>query len=330
MFNFKENISLAVNGLRSNKMRALLTMLGIIIGISSVITIVTVGDSMTKSITDVFNDMGANSVQLYIIDRPDENGNTNWSRPYQAEDYISDEMIDQFLEAFGDRIACWAVSESVGPGQAINGHNKADGRIQGVNANALGINNIDIIAGHDLNEREVSGMAAMMGAGSVTTNVFIPMGVAKDMIRDTDSVTNVTDGYYAMQIKGNEKVTDSKAFTEEIDNYFNNKLYRSNKYVMVRAESMDSMIGEMTSSLDMIKLAISIIAAISLLVGGIGVILGTTLGRLGSTLLGAPGWPSVSIVLIAVGFSMGIGVFFGYYPANKAAKLDPIEALRYE
>ena len=62
----------------------------------------------------------------------------------------------------------------------------------------------------------------------------------------------------------------------------------------------------------------------------IGVILGTTLGRLGSTLLGAPGWPSVSIVLIAVGFSMGIGVFFGYYPANKAAKLDPIEALRYE
>ncbi len=430
MFNFKENISLAVNGLRSNKMRALLTMLGIIIGISSVITIVTVGDSMTKSITDVFNDMGANSVQLYIIDRPDENGNTNWSRPYQAEDYISDEMIDQFLEAFGDRVACWAVSENVGPGQAINGHNKADGRIQGVNANALGINNIDIIAGHDLNEREVSGeksvavisdkfvedlfpglpvhqalgkeiklqlsqgtytftvvgvyqyevsgMAAMMGAGSVTTNVFIPMGVAKDMIRDTDSVTSVYDGYYAMQIKGNETVTDSKAFTEEIDNYFNNKLYRSNKYVMVRAESMDSMIGEMTSSLDMIKLAISIIAAISLLVGGIGVmnimlvsvtertreigtrkalgakniairvqfivesmiiclfggvigvILGTTLGRLGSTLLGAPGWPSVSIVLIAVGFSMGIGVFFGYYPANKAAKLDPIEALRYE
>ena len=64
--------------------------------------------------------------------------------------------------------------------------------------------------------------------------------------------------------------------------------------------------------------------------GVIGVILGTTLGRLGSTLLGAPGWPSVTIVLIAVSFSMGIGVFFGYYPANKAAKLDPIEALRYE
>lgn len=69
---------------------------------------------------------------------------------------------------------------------------------------------------------------------------------------------------------------------------------------------------------------------ICLIGGAIGVLLGTTLGRLGSVALGAPGWPSLSIVLVAVAFSMGIGVFFGYYPANKAAKLDPIEALRYE
>ena len=141
---------------------------------------------------------------------------------------------------------------------------------------------------------------------------------------------------------------------------------------------MDSMIGSMTSIMSTVSLAIGVIAAISLLVGGIGVMnimlvsvtertreigtrkalgakntairiqfivesmiicliggilgvaLGTTLGRVGSTLLGAPGWPTLSIVLIAVGFSMAIGVFFGYYPANKAAKLDPIEALRYE
>ena len=141
---------------------------------------------------------------------------------------------------------------------------------------------------------------------------------------------------------------------------------------------MESMISQMNTMLGTISLAISVIAAISLLVGGIGVmnimlvsvtertreigvrkalgapdsairaqfivesiiicviggifgiILGETLGYIGGLLLKQTASPSLSTIVLAVGFSMAIGVFFGYYPANKAAKLDPIDALRYE
>ena len=72
-------------------------------------------------------------------------------------------------------------------------------------------------------------------------------------------------------------------------------------------------------------------SAIITLIGGIlGVIFGLLLGFLGSSLLGYPGSADIIDILVAVGTSILIGVFFGYYPANKAAKLDPIESLRYE
>ncbi|MCI8650233.1 MAG: FtsX-like permease family protein [Anaerotruncus sp.] len=427
MFNLKENILLAINGLRSNKMRALLTMLGIIIGISSVITIVTIGDSLTRSITDVFNDLGANSISLRLNDKPDEYGNIDWSRPWGEEDMITQEMIDQYMEVFGDRVKAWAVSESAGSGQVLNGRREARCNVIGVNANALGIQNVDVVAGHDLQERDVSGnkrvavvsdkmvndlfpdtglqealgkevrvrmsqgtftfmivgvyhfevSGVMAGAvGDTSSNLFVPVGVAKDIQRVSND--DIREGYYYLQIRGNDNVTDSRAFAQETEDFFNKRFYRGNRYVGTVAYSMDSEIDMMTQMLGTMKLAISVIAAISLLVGGIGVMnimlvsvtertreigtrkalgaknlairiqfivesmiicmfggiigvtLGTVLGRVGSMLLQAPGWPSISIVVIAVGFSMAIGVFFGYYPANKAAKLDPIEALRYE
>ena len=67
------------------------------------------------------------------------------------------------------------------------------------------------------------------------------------------------------------------------------------------------------------------------LVGGVlGIILGVSLGALGAHLLGYSASASIPVILVSVLFSASIGIFFGYYPANKAAKLDPIEALRYE
>ena len=423
-----ENISLAVAGLRANKMRALLTMLGIIIGIGSVITIVTVGDAMTNSVTAVFNDMGANSFQLFLSDKPDENGALNYNRSYEAEDYLNDDILSLYPERFADEIENWAVTVNAGNGRAQVGRRQTDAWVYGVNADALGIQNITPIAGHDLNDREVSGekyvavvskgmleklmpgvspqqalgqeikvrltaglytfnvvgvydyqISGMMAsmAGDTSRQMFIPVGVAKQIAKDGGAEAKNVDGYYAVQVKAKAGV-DVQDFADRSTEYINRSFYRDNKYVKIESQNMDSMIGQMTATLGTMKMAVSVIAAISLLVGGIGVmnimlvsvtertreigtrkalgaknsairvqyivesmiicliggvigvLLGTTLGRLGSVVLGAPSWPSPVVVLVAVTFSMAIGVFFGYYPANKAAKLDPIEALRYE
>lgn len=80
-----------------------------------------------------------------------------------------------------------------------------------------------------------------------------------------------------------------------------------------------------------IRLQFIIEAVIICLIGGaIGVALGIAAGSIASNALGFPAKASIESILIALGFSMTIGVFFGYYPANKAAKMDPINALRYE
>lgn len=80
-----------------------------------------------------------------------------------------------------------------------------------------------------------------------------------------------------------------------------------------------------------IRMQFVVESVIICVIGGIfGILLGALLGYFGSSLLGVATMPSLSYVALAVGFSMAIGIFFGYYPANKAAKLDPIEALRYE
>lgn len=421
MFNLQENVILALNGLRSNKMRALLTMLGIIIGISSVIAIVTVGQTVTGSVTGVLNDMGANSVQVYVTARPNEDGSRR-DTYYSDDDFITDEMLRDFKEAKGDAVAAWAVSSFLGSGKATQGRNEVSADVAGVNAEAIEVSKVDIVAGHFLNQREVENarrvavisdrfvkdlfpgktpqdilgreitvrienethtfgvvgvyhyeIKGMMQTftGDVSTQMFIPITLAQQL-------QGGNTGYWGVQIKAGPSVVDSKAFASESADYFNQRFYRNNDRIMVKGESMESMIGQMTGVLTTISLAISIIAGISLLVGGIGVMnimlvsvtertreigtrkalgatnaairvqfivesimiclvggvigvtLGTTLGYVGSSLMGMPGFPSIGVVAVAVGFSMAIGVFFGYYPANKAAKLDPIEALRYE
>ena len=417
-----ENILLAISGLRANKMRALLTMLGIIIGIGSVIGIVMVGDSMTNSMTSSLQEMGANTVQISLQQRESENG-TSYSVYMDEEDYINDEMIEAFLQDYGDVVESVSLQESMGSGRVTEGHRYANVYISGVNSGYQSANHLTMLGGRFIGDKDNKGvknvavvsdrlvnnmfgqgqnplgkeikvncgkeqytftvigvyqyeqnaMMAMMGAAAsdadITTDLFIP-------IQTEWKLTGTIEGYYYINVM-TKQGTDSRALAQDFQDYFN-RFYTRNQDFQIMAISLDSVIDQYASMMGTVQVAIAVIAAISLLVGGIGVmnimlvsvtertreigtrkalgaknsairmqfivesviicliggiigiIFGMLLGYAGASLLGFPAHPSVDAILIAVCFSMAIGVFFGYYPANKAAKLDPIEALRYE
>ena len=140
-----ENIILAINSLLSNKMRALLTMLGIIIGIGSVIAIITVGDSLTLSVSENMQSMGANDVYVTINPRDSEVENAsiegatygtleNSNVMPSDEDYITNDMIRDLSDKFQDEIYAINLQYSVGSGNIELNNKNANVSVYGVSA----------------------------------------------------------------------------------------------------------------------------------------------------------------------------------------------------
>ncbi len=432
LFLFWENIVLALNGLRSNLMRTLLTMLGIIIGIASVIAIMTVGDSINGTVTSSMESIGANNITVSVSRmESDEEDVTSTGRNFGAfsryaamsdEDYITDEMITAFRTEYDDNIQGIFLTESVGSGTAEDGDLSSSVTITGVNADYLANEELTIISGRTLTDRdqsdarrvilvaddlvdtmfdgkydraigesidvfinnryyqytiigvyeyeEESAIAATSESMEIPTTVYLPLSAAREETRSTT-------GYSSFTIATATGV-DSTAFCDTIESFFNTNYYRNNEDFEVSTSSMESMLSSLTEMVSTISLAISVIAGISLLVGGIGVmnimlvsitertreigtrkalgatnnsirtqfivesiviciiggiigiIVGIAIAAVATNLLGFSVTPSVDGIVLSVTFSAFIGIFFGYYPANKAAKLNPIEALRYE
>ena len=485
----KENIMLAIAGLKANKMRALLTMLGIIIGIASVIGVVTVGNTMTSSVESSMASMGATNITVNVqekseadkaksvasknetdtansnVNKTDSNntskgGNKQNSSGNQGgaqggkpggmgssggasgmlgmlggggmkggrmsrstssasdNDLMTMSQINALQENFSDKISAISISETGDSGKVKSDTSYANVSITGTNAGYQDVKNLTLTGGRYFNQNDIdgaknvavvsdklvtkifgnsidpigkpikfytsdaiftyyivgvykyqaSGGSRTTSDETLSTNLYIPITVEKK--------TATNKNYQMFQIKSNDNV-DIVSFTNELSTYLSD-LYAKNIKFVAQASNMESMLESRTTMMNNVKLAISGIAGISLLVGGIGVMnimlvsvtertreigtrkalgakgshikmqfivesviicsiggllgvgLGLGAGTLGTRAMGYSMSISPLVILISFSFSMFIGVFFGYYPAKKAAELDPIEALRYE
>ena len=158
-----ENILLALNGLRANKMRSLLTMLGIIIGIASVIAIMTLGDSISSSVTESMSSMGANNVTMGVSQKSTTEETTASGMTFSAgprftqmseDDYISEEMLDDLQERYTDSIQGFSLEKSVGNGTAQSGSSTAYISAIGVNADNLENADLTLLTGRTLTSQD--------------------------------------------------------------------------------------------------------------------------------------------------------------------------------
>lgn len=427
-----ENLRLAFTSLAANKMRALLTMLGIIIGISAVIMITTIGTSIQKTLTNTFNQLGeSNYFYLYLYFK-------SYDEEYYIteDDYISREMLDELVETYGDHFMP-DLSQNFGGASVQN----TDGDIFTVSLSGILSGTPDmmhdrgrVISIRDSKELRhaiyVSDLFVRQcfpdGSDPIGQTVYLTLdnGVTADfVIVGTYEQPSFADRFYAPGTKEMDKVSaaelpldtmlalthqemqsdtfaavkwntdyDPVLLEQELRDFFEEK-YAENPRFSVVIENAQTSMGLINTVINVITIAISVIAAISLIVGGVGVmnimlvsitertkeigirkalgaqnssirmqfvveailicliggVIGIILGIAGGMLIGFiaktlvtefyPDYaefiaitvqPSIPAILVAVLFSVLTGVFFGYYPANKAAKMNPIDALRYD
>lgn len=412
---FKENFRTAITSLLANKLRSLLTMLGIIIGIGAVIAIVTVGDAMSKSIREEMSAWGGDNIIVGVQAKKEKDG----TQESTEEDYILQQMIDAYESKFSDVLEGVSLSENGGSDTLIQGGRKVKIELYGANKGYFTLEKLDLIPGRlfrtsDLeNKRKVvvvsdefadsylkgtESLEKIIGEKIDVTVDGNPIelyviGVFKQANSDEYSydkggstivipITLLKEtasrglSYQSFAVKAKADA-DAEAFTKNTARYFQS-YYKRNKNFTVRVESNDKYIKSTMEEMTKIKLAIGAIAGISLIVGGIGVmnimmvsvtertreigvrmalgakqreilkqflteamvicLIGGVIGVLIGVVTGlfavkAMGYSfslSILAIIVAVSFSMVIGVFFGYYPAKKAANQDVIDALRYE